>query len=74
MCLGIPMEIVEIKDNLGMARSEGLRRQVNIQFLKDLKVGDFVIIHAGFAIEKLDRKKAKETLGLFKEIKDEVHR
>ena len=69
MCLGIPMEIIEINGNVGTARTEGLRREVNIQFLKDVKKGDFVIIHAGFAIEKLDRKKAKETLDIYRELR-----
>jgi hydrogenase expression/formation protein HypC len=62
------MEIVKIKDNIGVARAEGLEREVNIQFLKNVKKGDFVIIHAGFAIEKIDRKKARETLDLYKEM------
>ena len=69
MCLGMPMKIVEIKGRTGSAESEGLRREVNLQFLKNLKIGDYVIIHAGFAIEKVDEKKAKETLELFKEMK-----
>lgn len=69
MCLGIPMEIIEINGNVGTARTEGLRREVNIQFLKDVKKGDFVIIHAGFAIEKINRKKARETLDIYKELR-----
>lgn len=69
MCLAIPMEIIKIKGDVGRARVEGLERDVNLQFIKNVKKGDFVIIHAGFAIEILDRKKAQETLDLFREMK-----
>lgn len=68
MCLGVPMEIVEIRGDVGTAKVEGLKREVNLQFLKSAKKGDFVIIHAGFAIEKIDRERAEETLNLYKEL------
>ena len=74
MCLGVPMEIIEIAGGKGIAKSEGLKHEVNLQFLKNVRRGDFVIIHAGFAIEKIDKEKARETLDLFREIKSEVHR
>jgi len=70
MCLGIPMEIIEIKGDTGIAAAEGLRKEVNLQFLKHAKKGDFVIIHAGFAIEKIDRKNAEETLNIYKEMSE----
>lgn len=69
MCLAIPMKIIKIDGASGVAESEGLKRKVDLQFLKDPKVGDFVIIHAGFAIEKLDRKAAQETLDLYSEMR-----
>lgn len=69
MCLGIPMEIIKIKGDTALAKVEGLKREVNIQFLKKVNLGDFVIIHAGFAIEKVDREKAQETLQLYGELK-----
>lgn len=68
MCLGVPMEIVEITGDRAVAKTEGLKREVNVQFLKDLKLGDYVIIHAGFAIEKIDKARAAETLELFREM------
>ncbi|NQT05959.1 MAG: HypC/HybG/HupF family hydrogenase formation chaperone [Candidatus Omnitrophica bacterium] len=69
MCLGIPMEIVKIDGDTGLARAEGLQREVNLQFLKGVKKGDYVIIHAGYAIEKMDREKAHETLDLYRELR-----
>ena len=69
MCLAIPMKVLKIKGDKGIAECEGLRREVDVRFLKSVKKGDFIIIHAGFAIERLDRKRAEETLELFREMK-----
>lgn len=69
MCLGIPMKIAKIYGDKAMAEAEGLRREVDLKFMKNARKGDFVIIHAGFAIEKIDKKKAHETLALFREMK-----
>lgn len=69
MCLGIPMKVTKIKAQLGWVKTGGLTRQVNVQMVPDVKVGDYVIVHAGFAIQKLNNQEAKETLDLLKEIK-----
>ena len=68
MCLGIPMKIVEIKGDCGLVESGGLKRKANFSFLKSPRVGDYVLIHAGFAIEKLKENEAKKTLKALKEI------
>ena len=70
MCLAIPMRVVK-KDNKDKAivESNGLRRDINISLLKNVKIGNYVIVHAGFAIEKLDQKRAKETLSLFRQMR-----
>jgi len=69
MCLGIPMKIVKIDGTKGVARAEGLRRDVDLQFLKNPRIGEYVIIHAGFAIEKIDEEKAIETIELYKQLR-----
>ncbi|MBL7069035.1 MAG: HypC/HybG/HupF family hydrogenase formation chaperone [Candidatus Omnitrophica bacterium] len=69
MCLGIPMEIIKIDDKKAIARTEGLKREVDLRFLKEVDIGDFVIIHAGFAIEKIDKKRAAETITLYKKLR-----
>jgi len=69
MCLAIPMKIKLKKGEFAEVEAGRLIRTVNIQMLPDVKPGDFVIVHAGFAIEKLDPDKAKETLRLI----DEIH-
>lgn len=68
MCLGMPMRIKRIEKDLALTETDGLQRKANIQFLSDAKVGDYVIVHAGFAIEKVDEKRARETLALFSEM------
>ena len=68
MCLAIPMKIIEIKDKKGIVEVGGVKREVGLHLMKDIKIGDYVIEHAGFAILILDEKEAKETIALFEEM------
>ncbi len=68
MCLGIPMKVLKIEGERAIAEIGGSEREISIALLDDLKVGDYVIVHAGFAIEKLNEKEALETLELIREI------
>ncbi|MFH1782987.1 MAG: HypC/HybG/HupF family hydrogenase formation chaperone [Candidatus Omnitrophota bacterium] len=68
MCLGIPMKIRKIEGERALVSSAGIERRISINFLKDPKIGDYVIVHAGFAIETIDPKKAKETLDMLKDV------
>ena len=55
MCLAVPAQILEIKDNgLAVADHAGNRRAISTLLIEDLRVGDYVILHAGFAIHKID--------------------
>jgi hydrogenase expression/formation protein HypC len=70
VCLAIPGKIVEIDKNEEhgiVDYGDGTKRKVNIS-LVEVKVGDYVLVHAGFAIEVLDEKDAQETLDLFREM------
>ena len=67
MCLGIPMKVIEKKGETGMVESGGVFREVSLALLENVKVGDWLIIHAGFAISKLDEQEAEETLNLLKQ-------
>ena len=67
MCLGIPGEIVEIltdRDDLAMVSVEGVKRVVNVGLLEDetLVAGDWILIHVGFALSKIDEREAKASL------------
>ncbi|MBN2604146.1 MAG: HypC/HybG/HupF family hydrogenase formation chaperone [Candidatus Thermoplasmatota archaeon] len=71
MCLAIPGKIVKIlNDHAIVDYGEGTAREVNISLVR-VKKGDYVLVHAGFAIEIIDKKEAKETLDLFKKILSE---
>jgi hydrogenase expression/formation protein HypC len=70
VCLAIPGKIVEIdtkNQHATIDYGDGTKRQANVS-LVDVKKGDFVLVHAGFAIEVLDKKEAMETLNLFREM------
>lgn len=70
MCLAIPGKIVEIDKNKEhgiIDYGDGTKRKVNVT-LVEVKIGDYVLVHAGFAIQVLDEKDAKETLDLFREM------
>jgi hydrogenase expression/formation protein HypC len=70
VCLAIPAKIIEIdsdKQHAIVDYGDGTRRKINIS-LVDTKIDDYVLVHAGFAIEKLDEKEAQETLKIFKEM------
>ena len=68
MCLAIPAKIIQIKGNLAKVDfGEGILREVNIM-LVEAKVGEYVLVHAGYAIQVIDQKAAEETLNLWNEI------
>ncbi len=71
MCLAVPMMIVELTPPEAVVELGGVRRRIHLALLaaENLKLGDYVIVHAGFAIEKVDPRKAQETLKLI----DEIH-
>ena len=68
MCLAVPMKIVEIEGDRGTADVGGVRREVGLQLLDGIKTGDYVLVHAGFAIQRIDEEEALKTLSLFKEL------
>ena len=70
MCLAIPMKVTEKTGSEVWVESSGTRRKISVALCKDIRVGDYVIVHAGFAIERLDEEKARLTLKAFKEIED----
>ncbi len=67
MCVGIPMKIDAIDGELGIVEEEGVRREVSLALVEDPKVGDYVIVHAGYAIQRLDSEEALETLELLRQ-------
>lgn len=68
MCLGIPMLIVEISGNDAVVESGGVRKGVRLDLIDTAAIGDYVLVHAGYAIEKLDTEEALETLDLIRQV------
>ncbi|MDO8282655.1 MAG: HypC/HybG/HupF family hydrogenase formation chaperone [Thermodesulfovibrionia bacterium] len=70
MCVGVPMQVIEINYPSGIAEARGVKRNIGLQLLPegDVNIGDNVIVHVGFAIEKVDKKMADEIWQGFDEI------
>jgi hydrogenase expression/formation protein HypC len=67
MCLAVPMKIAEIRENgSALVSRDGLEAEVDLALVENPRVGDYVIVHAGYAIEVLDLQEAQERLELFR--------
>ncbi|HBF43593.1 MAG TPA: HypC/HybG/HupF family hydrogenase formation chaperone [Desulfobacteraceae bacterium] len=70
MCVAIPVKIVEIKGSRGLIEFGGLNKEIELYLTPHVSVGDYVLLHAGFAIKRIDEDEAKETLRLLEEISE----
>jgi hydrogenase expression/formation protein HypC len=69
MCLGVPMKIVSREGDSVVAEVDGVQKEANVMLLgEDVALGDYIIVHAGFAISRLDEEYATETLRLMREV------
>jgi hydrogenase expression/formation protein HypC len=72
MCLAVPGQIIEVRDDRGTRMAtidfDGIRKEICLAYLPDIDVGDYAIVHVGFAISKIDEASALETLAMFKEL------
>ena len=68
MCLGIPMKVLEINGNEAVAEAGGVQKNIRLDLLADVQVGEFVLIHTGFAIERMDPQEAAETRDLIRQV------
>ncbi|MBI3582100.1 MAG: HypC/HybG/HupF family hydrogenase formation chaperone [Nitrospinae bacterium] len=66
MCLAVPMELLSMDGNRGVAKLGGVSREVNLMLVPEVKPGEFVIVHAGCAISVLDREEAEKTIETFR--------
>ena len=67
MCLGLPMKIIRIEGEHAIAEANGVTREIGLHLLEEVKVGDIVMVHAGFGIEILDPSAAEETWRLMQQ-------
>ncbi len=69
MCLAIPAQVVELRDgDSAVVDLAGVRKEISLSLVEDVAVGDYVIVHVGYALNKLDPEEAAKTLALFAEI------
>lgn len=73
MCLAVPLKLLEIKDNEAVAELNGIKRNIRIDLIKDLHIGDYVLVHAGFAIEKLKEDAAIDTIKAMEELEEAMN-
>ena len=70
MCLAIPLQLIEINGNTAVGEALGMKREIRVDFIPEPKIGDYVIVHAGFALERLGETQALEDLEAGEEMRD----
>ncbi len=70
MCLAIPLQLVEINGKSAIGEAMGMRREIRVDFIENPQIGDYVIVHAGFAIERLPERQALDDLEAWEEVRD----
>ncbi len=70
MCLGVPMLVKTIENEVAVCEIDGVQREASLMMLENVRIGDYVLIHAGFAIEKIDEQEAALTLRALREALD----
>ena len=68
MCLAVPMRVVSVEGVMATVELGGVQQPVNVSLLPDVKLGEYVIVHAGFALEHLDEAEARRTIELIREL------
>lgn len=68
MCVAVPMKVIEVTEFACVAEIDGVRKSASLLALENVKIGDYILVHAGLAIEKLDTDIAEETLRIMREI------
>lgn len=72
MCLAVPGKVIEVRDDRGTRMAtvnfDGIQKEICLAYLPDIEVGEYVIVHVGFAISRLDEEAAMETLAMFREL------
>ena len=67
MCLAIPGKLIEKKEEIGIVDLGGVKKEISLSFLPEVKIGDWVLIHTGFALETISEEEAQKTLAIIRE-------
>lgn len=68
MCLAIPAKVIAINKDMGTVDMDGTQRDISLLLLQDTQIGDYVIVHAGFAIHRIDEEEARASLDLLRQL------
>ena len=72
MCLAIPLQLIEINGSTAVGEAMGMRREIRVDFIDKPRIGDYVIVHAGFAIERLPEQQALEDLEAWEDVRNAI--
>ena len=70
MCLAIPLKLVAINGKTAVGEAMGMRREIRVDFIEEPQIGDYVIVHAGFAIERLPEQQALDDLEAWEDVRN----
>lgn len=70
MCLAVPLRLIEIDGNNAVGEAMGMTRKIRVDFIREPKIGDYVMVHAGFAIERLPEEQAQDDLAAWEELEN----
>ena len=70
MCVATPMKVTSIEGNMARVNASGLETSVSIELVDGLCIGDYVIVHAGYAIQRLEAEEAQETLAILERLRE----
>ena len=68
MCIGLPARVEEIENGIAVVNCSGVRRSISVELIKDIKRGDYVMIHAGIAIARITNEEAEETQAILEDL------
>lgn len=72
MCLAVPLKLIEVNGSSAIGEAMGMKREVRVDFIEEPKAGDYVIVHAGFAIERLPEAQALEDLEAWEDVQNAI--
>ena len=72
MCLAIPLQLIEINGSTAVGEAMGMRREIRVDFIDKPRIGDYVIVHAGFAIERLPEQQALDNLETWEDVRNAI--
>ena len=70
MCLAVPLKLIQINGNTAVGEAMGMTRSIRVDFIKEPRIGDYVMVHAGFAIERLPQQQAEDDIAAWEEVEN----